>query len=298
MITQPFRYVAPRSSSEAAALLAEAPARSTLLGGGTWVVPEMQQGLRSADQVVDLRRAGLGGVAADDGEVTVGATTTYRDLLGSPVVAEQLPLLAAMARTVTGGPPLHNQGTIGGSVCAARPSSDALGAVVTAGGQAVVEGPAGRRRIPATDLVRSVRTTVLDADELLVALVFPGHSGWGVGYEKLKRGTSGWPLVTASAMVGPVGPAAREIRVTVAGVTAVPVVVDGGGLAAALEARSGRKAAVEDAVRSALAGVQEPYTDELASGAYRLKVAPAIAWRALARALDDAGLSDHGGATR
>ncbi|MGH3267151.1 MAG: FAD binding domain-containing protein, partial [Trebonia sp.] len=59
MIPHGFGYCAPGSVAEVIAALAEDPTGSTLLGGGTWVVPEMNRGVRSVRRVVDLRNAGL-----------------------------------------------------------------------------------------------------------------------------------------------------------------------------------------------------------------------------------------------
>ena len=54
----------------------------------------------------------------------VGATCSYADLLASDLVGRALPLLSLMAAGVTGGRQIQGQGTIGGSVVAARPQSD------------------------------------------------------------------------------------------------------------------------------------------------------------------------------
>ena len=55
------------------------------------------------------------------------ATATYADVLRSAGVPS---VLVVMARGVTGGGQVHNQGTIGGSFCYANPASDAPGALV------------------------------------------------------------------------------------------------------------------------------------------------------------------------
>ncbi len=300
MIPHPFTYAAPRSVAEAIVLLARAPQHTQLLGGGTWVVPELHLGLRAPRAVIDLRRAGLGGISQENGpdndvSVTVGATTTYAELLASPVVAAELPLLARMAAAVTGGAALHNQATIGGSLCAARPSSDALGAVVASGGTALVDGCDGRRELPAADMVRGVGETTLEPGELLVGLRFPSHAGARSGYRKVKRGTSGWPLVTASVLVRlDHDHAARTVAVTIAGLGAVPLAVPTGALLG-LDVRGEEwVAAVDAAVARALDTVTEPYTDEQAGGAYRLAIAPVAARRAVIDALDPArAWGDH-----
>jgi aerobic carbon-monoxide dehydrogenase medium subunit len=122
MIPRRFAYAAPESAEEAVTLLAADPASAKILGGGTWAVPELNRGESRPALVVDLRRAGLAEIRAQGERIHVGAMCTYSDLLASDVVAERLPLLLRMAEGVTGGRQILSQGTIGGSLVAARPS--------------------------------------------------------------------------------------------------------------------------------------------------------------------------------
>ena len=106
---------------------------TVLIGGGTWVVPEMSHGKRRPARVIDLRRAGLGGVREDgDG----AGDRRYDHLHGSagvPAVATRLPLLRTLARGITGGAQIRNGGTVGGSACYASPASDMPAALVALG---------------------------------------------------------------------------------------------------------------------------------------------------------------------
>ena len=146
MIPGRFAYATPRSAAEAVALLAGADAR--VLAGGTWVVPELGTGVSRPALVVDLRRAGLGTITAGDGTVRVGATATYADVLASELVRERLPLLREMAGGITGGWAIRGQGTIGGSLAAARPQSDVPAVLVALGAIAHVAGADGERSVP------------------------------------------------------------------------------------------------------------------------------------------------------
>ena len=146
MIPSTFDYACPVSVAQAVGLLGE---RSLVLSGGTWAVPAMNRGEARPNIVVDLRRAGLNRITLSGGTVRIGTTCTYADLLASDVVARHLPLLRAMAAGITGGQQILNQGTLGGSVAAARPSSDALAVMVALGGRAVVASADGERRVKA-----------------------------------------------------------------------------------------------------------------------------------------------------
>jgi carbon-monoxide dehydrogenase medium subunit len=281
MIGARFTYAAPETAEEAVALVATDPDGARIIGGGTWVVPELNRGESTPRLVVDLRRAGLGGVQANGG-VRVGATCTYAELLSSDVVAERLPLLRLMASGVTGGRQIHNQGTIGGSVVAARPHSDAPAAIVASGAEAVILGPQGERRCAVAELFAGPMRSSLGADEILLGLDVPTAGGAAYGYYKLKRGSSSWPIATAACLLGidPDG-ACSSASLVLGGVAATPLRVDLDGM---LVGQTVSDAAFDQAAQLAGAAVVEPWSDVLAPGAYRAAVAPVVARRALASA--------------
>jgi 4-hydroxybenzoyl-CoA reductase subunit beta len=119
-----FRYRAPRSVAEAAALLAEEPGGAMLLAGGTDLLPNMKRRqqtprtlvglravaeLRSARETRDERAAGAAGLA-------LGAGLTLSDLVRDARVRERYAALwQAAAQVAT--PHLRSMGTLGGNLC-------------------------------------------------------------------------------------------------------------------------------------------------------------------------------------
>jgi len=254
-----FAYEAPGGAEEAVAIL-DAAAEPRVLAGGTWVVPELGSGASRPDVVVDLRRAGLGTIAAGEGTVMVGATATYADLIGSALVRERLPLLHEMAGGITGGWAIRGQGTIGGSLIAARPQSDVPAVLVALGAVAHVAGADGGRALPVPDLLTGPMQTGLARGELLTALELPVQIGTH-GYVKLKRGASSWPIATAAA----VAVDGVLTRLVLGGVAGTPVELE-----------------PEDAT---MAEIHDPWDDELAPAAYRVAVAGPLAARARRKAI-------------
>jgi CO/xanthine dehydrogenase FAD-binding subunit len=283
VIPAAFDYRAPASAAEAAGLL-DGDAR--VLGGGTWVVPELQRGAAHAGRLVDLRRAGLATIAPrpDDG-LDLGAMTTYADLLGSAEVAQRAPLLRLAAAGITGGWAIRNQGTVGGSVAAARPGSDLPAVLVALEAQAVVVGTGGERRVTVADLIAGAMRTRLEPGELLAGFVLPPALG-APGYVKLKRGASSWPIATAAAQIALDGDGrCRAATLVLGAVAATPLRVD---LADALVGRAPDPDVLADAAARAGALVTEPWSDALAPGEYRAAVAAPVARRALEMALTKA----------
>ncbi len=278
MIATPFRYEAPTSIAGAAELAAADPEGTVPLSGGTWVVPDLNSG-RYARVVIDLRRAGLDVIEERDGHVFVGATCTYSDLLSSPVIADRAPMLRAVARVITGGQQILNQGTVGGSAAAARPQSDLPAALVSLDATAIVRGPTGPGRIHAADLFVGAMKTALSPGELLVGFEIPATET-SHGYYKLKRSESSWPIATAAALVAIDAEGfVAAARLVLGGVSATPLVVPLDQLLGASPA-----ALVEEVGDLAVASVADPWEDELAPGSYRAAVAGPVARRAMAAA--------------
>jgi carbon-monoxide dehydrogenase medium subunit len=281
VIPHPFDYHVPASAEAVVELLHGARGRSALLGGGTWLVPALGDPANRIAQVIDLRRADLNGIAAHGDRFALGAMVTYTDLLRSDVVRRHLPFLALVAEGVTGGPQIQNQGTIGGSACAARPASDIPGALLALEASAIVHGRGGRRSMPVADLWPEPFETTLAADELLVGFDVPVQPR-GFAYHKLKFGTSSWPIVTVGAVAAlDDSGAVAQLRVAVGAAAELPFRLPLADLVGA-EATHGMAREVADRARAAMA---EPWSDELAPAAYRAAVLPAIVRRVVADAI-------------
>jgi len=250
MIATAFDYLRPDRLEGALAALAEDPEGTAILGGGTWLVPDLDSGVRQARRVLDLAGLGLARLERlPGGSLRVGAMCTYAQLAHAPS-----PLLAMMAAQITGGAAIANQATIGGSLVAARAQSDAPAAVIAARAVALLASARGERRVAVHELAPR-------RDEILVALELPPPAP-GNGYRKLKLGASSWPIATAAAAVGP-----DRAIVVLGGVSATPI---------RIEARRPDELVVT---------VEHPLEDALAPAAYRAAVAAPLARRALEDAL-------------
>ena len=284
MIPTRFEYCAP---PDVAGCVAALGTDARILAGGTWVLPEMGRAESRPARLVDLRRAGLDRITAENGGVRLGAMTTYSAVLASPEIARHAPLLRLMADGITGGWALRNQATLGGSVASARPQSDVPGALAVCGATAFVSSPRGYRTVPVAQLAAGAMRTTLAPDELVTGFAVPSWAEWGSGYVKIKRGTSSWPIATAGAHLQ-VDDDGRcvAVRLVLGGVCATPLVVD---VSDVLVGTVPDRAAVDRAGVLAGAAVRDPWGDVLAPAAYRAAVAAPVARRALAMAAADAG---------
>jgi carbon-monoxide dehydrogenase medium subunit len=286
MIATAFEYLRPGDLAEALELLAADPAETAILGGGTWLIADLERGTRTPRRVLDLAGAGIDAIEElGDGGLRIGAMCSYADLLAAKAIAVRAPLLRQMAAQITGGSAIRNQATLGGSLIAARPQSDAPAAVVAAGAVAVIAGPGGERRDGAAALFAGAMRSSLAPAEILCAVELPPAAG-GHRYEKLKLGASSWPIASAAACVELDGSGCcRAVSLTLGGVSATPLCVD---VESILLGAQPTAAALSAAAGLAGHAVTAPWGDVLAPASYRAAVAAPLARRALEGAVLDA----------
>jgi len=118
----------------------------------------------------------LRGISVRDDMLVLGGLTTYAAIIRSALVAERLPMLIDAARQV-GGPQIQNRGTIAGNIANGSPAADSVPVFAAADAIIVLRSLGHERRIPITQFYTGYRTSVMRADELIVAVEVPRVSG-------------------------------------------------------------------------------------------------------------------------
>jgi aerobic carbon-monoxide dehydrogenase medium subunit len=264
VIPAAFEYARPTSVDEAVAALAEHGEDAKLLAGGHSLLPMMKMRLAVPSVLVDIGRIGdAAGIRIEGDEVVVGALTRHCELLASPVLRAEAPLLTLTAAHV-GDPQIRNRGTIGGSLAHADPAADLPAAIVASDATLVAQGPSGRRSVPATDFFTGYFETALRPDEMLVEIRVP-RTGPGAHYEKFTRRANDWAIVAVATVGG---------RVALANMSDVPMRATG------VEQALAGGASVDDAAQLAADGTS-PTADMHADQEYRRHLARVLTRRAL-----------------
>ena len=220
MIPATVDYVRAGSVEEALEALAQPDAK--LLAGGQSLLPAMKLRIARPSVVVDIGGLGLDGIEERDGDLVIGAMTTWDDLARY----DARPALRALADCAAdiGDLQVRNLGTIGGGLAHADPAADMPAVTIALGARLTVRSTSGERKIDATELALGPFLTSLAEGELITEVVIPvPEEGSGSAYVAMEHPASGFALAGAAALVGADG----AKRVAVTGVAAAPFLLGG-----------------------------------------------------------------------
>lgn len=171
---KPFEYQAPTSITEAIALLANKDRKARPLAGGTDLLVQLRRGLFAPDLLVDVKKIPeLDHITFDPAAgLTIGAAVTCAQLCEHPDARRLYPGLIDAA-SIIGGAAIQGRATLGGNLCNAAPSADAIPAMIVLDAVCTIVGPGGTRTVPADVFCTAPGKTVLSRDELLVSIHLP-----------------------------------------------------------------------------------------------------------------------------
>jgi aerobic carbon-monoxide dehydrogenase medium subunit len=220
MIPATVDYVRAVSVEEALEALAQPDAK--LLAGGQSLLPAMKLRIARPSVVVDIGALGLSGIEERDGELVIGALTTWSELERF----DARPAFQALEDCAAGIGDLQvrNRGTIGGGLAHADPAADMPAVTIALGARLTVRSAAGERKVEAAELALGPFTTSLAEGELITEVRIPvPEEGSGSAYVAVEHPASGFALAGAAALVSADG----SKRVAVTGVAAAPFLLEG-----------------------------------------------------------------------
>ncbi len=281
MIPASFDYVRAGSLDEAVSALASHGDEAKVMAGGQSLLPLLRLRLAYPGIVIDLGGIEeLRGVREDGDMLAIGAMTTHHQVIADPLIREHAGLLAAATETVA-DPAVRHLGTLGGALSHADPAGDLPAVALALDADLVVQGPGGRRTIPAREFFVDYLQSALAADEVLVEVRVPKLTGWGYRYEKFHRVAQAWAIVGVAAAVRRDNGSIAEARVGLTNMGPTPV--RAGAVESALAGAGASPEAIRDAAEHAAEGTS-PSSDLNAKADYRRHLATVLTRRALEHA--------------
>jgi aerobic carbon-monoxide dehydrogenase medium subunit len=281
-----FEYHRPRSLAEAVALLADLGEEARPLGGGHSLIPMMKLRLATPDHLVDLADIGdLKGIRADGSDIVIGAMTTQHEIIGSDLLAAQIPILAETSLQVA-DPQVRYVGTLGGNVANGDPGNDMPAVMMCLDASYQVASQTGKRRIAAREFYKGAYLTALETGEIVTEIHIPvPPRGHGYAYEKLKRKIGDYATAAAAVILSLSGGKVMSCSIGLTNVAEKPLWAEE---AAKILTGSMLDAATMKKAVAAAEAITSPASDARGPGYYRTKMAGVMLTRALGRAKERA----------
>jgi aerobic carbon-monoxide dehydrogenase medium subunit len=283
-----FAYEAPTTLDGVLKSLATAGDGAKVIAGGQSLAPMLNMRLARPDRLIDINAVSeLGEIAMDVDRLSIGALVRHDALARNELVRQRCPLLAHAAETI-GHYAIRKRGTIGGSLAHADPAAQLPLVALVLDAEMDVRSARGSRIIAARDFFRSVFSTALDPDELLVRVKVPlPPAGEGFGFRLFNRRAGDFAIVSVAATLacGP-GNKVEQLRLAIGGIGPVPVRVEQVAASEAGQAFSERWSA---RIAATVADAVEIEENERAPVAFRKELVAALTREALDEALDKAG---------
>lgn len=278
MIPSAFDYAAPSTVDEVLAALAEAGDEGKILGGGQSLLPVLRLRLAAPGLLIDLHKVPeLRGIRAEGDRIVIGAMTTHYEVATNGLVGDHLTLLSQTAATVA-DQQIRYRGTFGGSLVHADPAGDMGAAAIALNATMEIAGPSGTRSVAATEFFTDYFETTLAEDEILTAVSFDKHTGWGSHYEKFTQIAQAWSVVAVAAAVQIQGGVIAQARIGLTNMGATPL------RALAMEAALTGGPATSEAIAAASLLAAEgtaPVDDAGGTANYRRHLVTVLARRAV-----------------
>jgi 4-hydroxybenzoyl-CoA reductase subunit beta len=258
-----FQFRAARSLGDATAWLADDPANTMVLAGGTDLLPNMKRRQQTPAKLVALRAIRELREITNGNGLTIGAGVTLAALTNDARVRQSYAGLWQAAIQIA-TPHLRNMGTIGGNLCLdtrctyydqsyewrkaidfcmkkdgrtcwvatsspkclAVSSTDTAPMLQALGASVTLASVRGERVLPVAELYANdgIHYLTRQPDEILTAITVPSSTGWRSAYWKLRRrGSFDFPVAAAAVAVRLDGASVSDVRIVLGAVASRPV---------------------------------------------------------------------------
>jgi carbon-monoxide dehydrogenase medium subunit len=281
-------FASPTSVDEAVGMLAEHKGKARVLAGGTDLLVLLRGNpdrVGDPSLVVDGKKIPeLNEISVGSQGMTIGAAVPCYRIYQNSEVASAYPGLIDSVSLI-GGIQIQGRASLGGNLCNAAPSGDAIPDLIAHNVTCTIAGPNGTREVAAEDFCTGPSRTVLATDELLVSLNFPKPpDNFGARYLRfIPRNEMDIAVAGAGVSVVLNNGNIESARVSLASVAPTPLLVEEAGAALAGKAADDESAINEAGQRAKAAA--KPITDMRGTAEYRKHLCDVLTRRALKAAI-------------
>ena len=271
-------YYRPETINDA---FARKSAESFYIAGGTDLGVMLADAPKVPAALIDLSGIDeLKGTSTENGMISIGACARIAGIAASAGLPDAL----TQGASAIGSPQIRNMATIGGNICNASPCGDTLTPLAVLDAVFQLQGPEGKRTVPAADFFTGPKKTVLKEGEILVRVEIPVQAEGSLSGFKMtgKRNGQAISQVNMAVMLMVENGIIKTARVAAGSVAPVPLrlsecekKLEGAALKDFLPADKGGNRALADLAAAAEKEVL-PISDVRAGENYRRNVSGSL----------------------
>ena len=283
-------YLRPSTLEECLSAFARHGTQARGLAGGTDLLVQMRERRKQNSVVIDLKSVPeLNQLSYDPSRgLTLGAAVPCYRIYGDDTICRHYPGLIDSVSMI-GGTQIQGRASVGGNLCNASPSADAIPALIALRATCLVASAEGSRRVPVEDFCTAPGRTVLAPSEVLVSVHLPApEAGSGACYLRfIPRNEMDIAVAGAGVWVQLDGNVFADCRLALAAVAPTPLFVSEAG--SVLRGRAVDRNAIDLAGEAARAAAR-PISDMRGTAEYRRNLCAVLTRRALRAAVRRAGV--------
>ena len=282
-------YENAKTVDEAVKILSQSGGKARPMAGGTDLIVQLRvkDPRVDADVVVNVKDIPeLNELSYSNNSLTIGAAVPLYKIYNDENVLKHFPALVDSASLI-GGTQIQGRASLGGNLCNAAPSGDAIPNLVAHNGVATLVGPNGTREVAVEDVCTGPRQTCIEKDEVLVSINLPDPGeGFGANYIRfIPRNEMDIAVVGAGVSVNISGGNFTAAKISLASVAPTPISVPDG-----ISALIGESVGDEPIQKAANAAKEaaKPISDMRGTAEYRKHLCEVLTRRALNTAVERA----------
>ncbi len=165
-------YFTPKSIEESVKILTRYKGTARMIGGGTDLLLEIQQGHRpKVDALVDPTHiTGLDGISEEDGYLVVGAGVTHTVIVNDPRMEQHATCLVESCGVI-GGPQVRNVATLAGNIAHALPAGDGTIGALAMGAELQVASSEGVEWVNMETTFAGPGESTIDPTRMMIARI-------------------------------------------------------------------------------------------------------------------------------
>jgi carbon-monoxide dehydrogenase medium subunit len=218
-----FQYACPETLPEALKLLSQHNGDAAVLAGGQSLMPMLNLRVAQPAILIDINRVpDLDAITCAGGTLSIGARARHNDVLRSPLVKRNAPLLAQALEHVA-HEAIRNRGTLGGSLALADPAAELPACAICLDATIVALSLRGERAIFAGDFFQGLYTTALQPDEIIARVCFPLPApDWRFEFDEISRRHGDFAIAGVAVGMKCERKAVTDCRIVFCGIEASP----------------------------------------------------------------------------